>query len=158
MAEGRNPRLSRLNWVFTSDPIYFVTACTARRQRILAGPDIYHAFLEFTQRATTLNVYVGRYVLMPDHLHLFVAFGPKSQGLSDWVKSLKNSLSKTLRAQGIAAPHWQKDFFDHMLRTRESYHQKWDYVVQNPVRAGLVKSAKDWPFQGEVHALETRRA
>ena len=157
MVEDHKPRLSRLSWVFTSDPVYFVTACTAKRQRILAKPEIHHAFIEFTQRATARNVYVGRYVLMPDHLHLFVAFGPGSQSLSDWVKSLKNSLSKTLRPQGTTAPHWQKGFFDHMLRTEESYQQKWEYVAQNPVRAGLVQSAEDWPFQGETHALESRR-
>jgi REP element-mobilizing transposase RayT len=158
MTEDHKPRLSRLNWLFRQDPIYFVTACTAQRLRILAEPDVHHAFLEFIQRATARNVYVGRYVQMPDHLHLFVTFGPGSQNLSDWVKSLKNSLSKTLRAQEIAAPHWQTGFFDHVLRTEESYQQKWEYVMQNPVRAGLVKSAEDWPFQGEAHALESRRA
>jgi len=35
-------------------------------------------------------------------------------------------------------PHWQDGFFDHLLRSDESYGEKWNYVLQNPVRAGLV--------------------
>jgi putative transposase len=69
------------------------------------------------------------------------------------MKSLKNSLSKTLRQRRIAAPHWQKDFFDHVMRSEESYEQKWNYVVLNPLRAGLVERSEDWPFQGEIVPL-----
>ena len=35
-------------------------------------------------------------------------------------------------------------------RSDESYSQKWNYVRENPVRAGLVKSVEDWPYQGEI--------
>ena len=45
---------------------------------------------------------------------------------------------------------WQKGFFDHLLRNHESRSEKWDYIRSNPVRAGLVKVAEDWPFQGFV--------
>ena len=90
---------------------------------------------------------------MPDHLHLFVAFQPETLTVSNWIKSLKNSLSKTLRAMDKPAPHWQEGFFDHVLRSSESYEQKWRYVRDNPVRAGLVSQAEDWPYQGEIQRL-----
>jgi putative transposase len=48
---------------------------------------------------------------------------------------------------------WQEEFFDHVLRSSESYSQKWDYVKENPVRAGLVKRSDDWRFQGEIESL-----
>ena len=92
---------------------------------------------------------------MPDHIHLFVALDPEMT-LAAWMKSLKNSLSKTLRNQNIPAPHWQKGFFDHVLRSTDSYAQKWEYVRDNPVRAGLVRTWLEWPFSGEVHRLEYR--
>ena len=63
---------------------------------------------------------MGRYVLMPDHLHLFASFAPIAPPLEVWMKSLKNTLSKTLRGQGVRVPHWQTGFFDHVLRSRES--------------------------------------
>ena len=48
---------------------------------------------------------------------------------------------------------WQEEFFDHVSRSSESYHQKWEYVKENPVRAGLVTKSDDWPFQGEIESL-----
>jgi putative transposase len=48
---------------------------------------------------------------------------------------------------------WQKEFFDDVLRSSESYSQKWDYVRENPVRAGLVARVEDWPWQGEIEPL-----
>jgi putative transposase len=58
--------------------------------------------------------------------------------------------------KGIPAPHWQKGFFDHILRNEESYCGKWSYVRENPVRAGLVKNWQEWPFVGEIFDLEFR--
>jgi len=49
----------------------------------------------------------------------------------------------------VPKPHWQEGFFDHVLRSSESYSQKWDYVRQNPVRAKLIEKSEDWPWQGE---------
>jgi putative transposase len=93
---------------------------------------------------------------MPDHLHLFVAIDGDRITLAKWMKSLKNAVSKTLRSASISAPHWQKTFFDHVLGSGESYSQKWNYVRENPVRAGLVLQWKDWPFVGEIFPLEYR--
>jgi REP element-mobilizing transposase RayT len=150
----QKPRLRRLEWVYSPTPIYFLSVCTHARAPSLACPEIHESLLTFCSRGAERGAFVGRYVLMPDHFHLFVSFQPGRVGLSDWVKSLKNALSKTLRAMGKAAPHWQDGFFDHVLRSSESYEQKWLYVRNNPVRAGLVSRAEDWPYQGEIHHLE----
>jgi REP element-mobilizing transposase RayT len=153
--ESRSERLRRLERIFPAFPIYFVTACTLDRKHLLATREVHEAFVSFAHRGEGHGAYVGSYVLMPDHLHLFVALA-EQQKLSPWMKSLKNSLSKTLRTTGISAPHWQKGFFDHVLRNDESASQKWEYVRDNPVRAGLVKRWEDWPYRGEVWALEYR--
>ena len=41
---------------------------------------------------------------------------------------------------------WQRDFHDHRLRRDESFSEKSDYILQNPVRAQLVERAEDWPY------------
>ena len=41
---------------------------------------------------------------------------------------------------------WQRNFFDHRLRDDENFAEKAEYILQNPVRAGLVNDAKDWPY------------
>jgi REP-associated tyrosine transposase len=153
--EPRPDRLRRLDRIFASSPIYFVTACTFDRRAILAKPEIHQTFLKFAGAGENRGAYVGAYVIMPNHIHLFVALDPDRQ-LSVWMKSLKNSLSKTLRTEEISSPHWQKGFFDHVLRSDESYSQKWDYVRDNPVRARLTKTWEEWPYRGEVWDLEFR--
>jgi REP element-mobilizing transposase RayT len=157
-AMTRPPRLSRLATVFAREPIYFVTACTAARCRVLADEAIHRSVVTFAVAGNERGAFVGRYVIMPDHIHLFVMINPEAMTLSAWMKSLKNHLSKQLRSQGVPAPHWQKGFFDHVLRSGESYEEKWQYVLQNPVRAGLVSKPEDWLYQGEVNALEYRRS
>ncbi len=87
---------------------------------------------------------------MPDHVHLFVCIPPGQMGLSLWIKSLKNSMSKHWRGLKIPAPHWQKGFFDHVIRSNESHAEKWKYVQDNPVRAGLVQRAEDWRYAGQI--------
>jgi REP element-mobilizing transposase RayT len=146
-------RLHRLERLYTSNPTYYLTFCTSDRKPILGSKEIHNAFCDFCNLGLERNIFVGRFVLMPDHVHLFVKFSNEQTDLSIWVKSLKNSLSKTLRETGIVAPHWQKGFFDHVLRSGESYSEKWMYMVENPVRAGLVKEWKDWPYQGEIFIL-----
>jgi REP element-mobilizing transposase RayT len=54
-------------------------------------------------------------MLMPDHLHAFVALDAERVNLSALMKSLKNVLSKKLRERDVAPPHWQKGFFDHVF-------------------------------------------
>jgi putative transposase len=147
------PRLQRLQLLFTKYPVYFLTACAYRRRRILANQEIHQAFITFAQDARGFGITVGRYVMMPDHLHLFAAFWSNSPGLPRWIKGLKGTLSKKLRGLGIHAPYWQKGFFDHVMRSEESYAEKWHYVQENPVRAGLVTKTVDWPYQGEIYPL-----
>lgn len=187
-------RLKRLDRLFTSHPLYFVTTCTEDRRPILANAKVHEDFRKFCQTGLTRGVFVGKYVLMPDHLHLFVAFGAEYESalverrrsqtdatastalterrysgepvaavcdrrlslLSEWMKSLKNSLSKTLRGMNVSAPHWQKGFFDHVMRSEESYSEKWIYVAENPVRKHLVPRPEDWLYQGEIYPLQGR--
>ncbi len=152
------PRLSRLSRIYLKQPVYFVTLCTFDRKMILNRPTSHSVFVCFCDAATGQGVYVGRYVLMPDHIHLFVSSTMEGMDLSAWIKSLKNTLSKSWRASAVAAPHWQKGFFDHLLRSADSYEEKWTYVAANPVRAGLVATNDEWPYQGTICDLDFRRS
>jgi REP element-mobilizing transposase RayT len=154
--EGSRPeRLRRLDRIFVRTPIFFVTACSSGRRSILANAAVHRRFIEFVKAGETHAAFVGAYVLMPDHLHLFVALGEEGT-LGSWMKSLKNYISKSLRTLGIVPPHWQKGFFDHVLRSDESYREKWQYVRENPVRAGLARTWDEWPYCGEIWQLEYR--
>ena len=71
----------RLRWLFTEYPIYYLTACTYDRRQILARRAVHETFINFGLRAVGYGVWVGRYVIMPDHIHLFAGFGPESISL-----------------------------------------------------------------------------
>ena len=134
-------------------PFYFVTFNTHNRTYLLARDEIHDAFCSFCERAQEHDIAAGRYVIMPDHIHLFVAFPITGLTLSDWIHALKTVPGKQLLRLGIQKPHWQEGFFDHVLRSAESYAQKWEYVRMNPVRAGLCKQPEDWPYQGEIVSI-----
>jgi putative transposase len=90
---------------------------------------------------------------MPDHVHLFVVFPPSGMTLPQWVRALRTVVGKRLLEMSHSKPHWQEGFFDHVLRSSESYSEKWNYVQINPVRAGLCTEPEQWPYQGEIVSI-----
>lgn len=143
----RPPRLDRLS--SSLRPFYFVTFNTYKRLPFLDRPEVHDVFRSFSIRAEESNIAVGRYVIMPDHIHLFVAL-PFDVMLARWIQMLRTVIGKELLRLGLQKPHWQEGFFDHLLRSAESYSEKWEYVRLNPVRAGLCKEPGQWAHQGEI--------
>jgi len=144
----------RLRWIFPQHSVFFVTFCTYQRRKLLAADSVNAAFVAFARHAYSQhNIAVGRYVIMPDHLHLFVC-GSDDFELGRWIGVLKQNLAKQIEHSGRTSVVWQRGFFDHLLRSDESYAQKWNYVRENPVRAGLVKNADDWPYAGEIVTID----
>jgi len=151
MTLSKPPRLTRIFQKY-DPPLYFVTLCTDNRRNILANEKVHGALLEYTRAGVARGVALGRYVVMPDHIHLFV------RGLKRVVAAAVSGGRNQRHAAETAASTmlWQRDFFDHVIRNSESYSQKWDYVRENPVRAGLASAADEWPFQGEIVLIEHR--
>ena len=131
--------------------IVFLTVCTKDRKRILATREAHHTLREAWE--ATRGWIVGRYLIMPDHVHLFCApAGPEYPELAAWVKCWKTFASMRWPRRS-EQPIWQKSFWDTQLRRSEGYEDKWDYVAQNPVRKGLRGNPDEWPFQGEINVL-----
>jgi REP element-mobilizing transposase RayT len=86
-------------------------------------------------------------VVMPDHVHLILTplvdeNRSKIISLVDIMRNLKGASARAINQKlGRAGPVWQEESFDHVLRSSEALDVKVDYVLQNPVRAGLVS---DW--------------
>jgi putative transposase len=90
-------------------------------------------------------------LLMPDHLHALVSFSwEKKNGmqsvLADWKRY-------TARAFEI---DWQRDSFDHRIRDEADGADKWSYIRENPVRAGLVETFDQWPQLWFPHGIGWR--
>jgi REP element-mobilizing transposase RayT len=110
---------------------------------------------EIWQRSADHNGWwVGHYILMPDHVHLFARPEIGACCMTDWVQMWKSVSSRRIAAAlVIKQPMWQPEYFDRYLRSRESDSEKWHYVEQNAVRAGLVEAAEGWPYCGTIHDL-----
>ncbi len=67
------------------------------------------------------------------------------------MQAWKQWTSKRITLAKRETPVWQKQFFDHLVRSEESRSEKWEYVRMNPIRAGMVEDLEDWPYQGYIH-------
>lgn len=138
---GHPPRIPVwLQW--DQSVVYFITFCVADRAKVL---DNELAFRAFTSAVSKLRGwFVIAAIIMPDHVHLLVApQEDRDAKVGDLVAALKRWMRKELNARW----QWQAGSFDRLLRREESAHEKWLYIEENPVRAGLVQRAQDWPYR-----------
>jgi putative transposase len=150
--------LRRLENVWIKNPIYFLTLCTVDRREILASSSPASVLMESWDAAPQVHGWViGRYVIMPDHVHFFASPQLEVKSLSAFIRDWKKWTTRKLHDAGIVSPLvWQTEFFDHVLRSADSYEEKWSYVRENPVRASLATSAAAWPYSGECERLSFR--
>ena len=129
-------------WLDPGKEDYFITlSCQKRGTNQLAVPKIARFLIETVRhRSERLIWYAHVAVIMPDHVHLVLSFPSIEQRLQVVVSKWKEWTAKSLGVR------WQRDFFEHRLRRDESFREKADYVLANPVRAGLVDRWEDWPY------------
>jgi REP element-mobilizing transposase RayT len=123
------------------EAILFVTICCATRgaNQLCHDPVATPIWESIEWRQRRGDWFVHLWLLMPDHLHALVSFPAER----DPVRVIANWKEIMAKKAGV---HWQRDFFDHRLRSGESLQQKAGYIRQNPVRKGLVSQAEDWKF------------
>jgi REP element-mobilizing transposase RayT len=128
-------------WVDIDGAVFFITCCAKQREsRPFACEKIATGLLEsIRHRIQTRIWWVHAATVMPDHVHLVLGFPPET----DVVKCIRDWKRWTARVLGF---DWQRDFFEHRLRHDESFQEKVQYVLENPVRAGLVEDWRDWRF------------
>jgi len=128
------------SWV-SENPTFFITInCVPRGKNQLASFPIADALKESIAARIALGHWWPRLILlMPDHLHGLIVFNPEKT-MERIVRNWKRYAAANFHIV------WQRDFFDHRIRNEESLEEKWQYILHNPVRAGLVSSPEEWPF------------
>jgi REP element-mobilizing transposase RayT len=150
--KNRFPRRKQLaKGVFEVDgqpTIVFDTVCTKDRGKWLATYEAHQLLVTVWTESTAWSM--GRYMIMPDHIHFFAGLREGLIEYEDWITYWKSHFSKRFKRP---ACRWQTDGFDTRVRSAAMYEEKWHYVRQNPVRAGLVAKTEDWNYQGEIFKL-----
>ena len=130
--------------------IYLVTFTTAARRPLFVDFDVACAASRtFESSATAEAAALLCWVLMPDHFHgLLRLEGARS--LSQVVQRLKSRSSFACAAAGTTPPVWARAFHDHALRQEEDLLGTARYIVANPIRAGMVERAIEYPFWNAI--------
>ncbi len=86
---------------------------------------------------------------MPDHLHLLAAGESLSSNAVQFINRAKQ-LSGYWYSQSVGGRLWQRSSWDRVLRSQDDTWTVIRYILENPVRAGLVKAPLDYPYSGSV--------
>ena len=87
------------------------------------------------------------YCYMPDHQHMILTGTHDDSDLWEVVARYKQR-SGFWMSKHTPTMQWQKDFYDHVIRAHEEVVAQVRYVLDNPVRSGLVSSWREYPFKG----------
>ena len=120
--------------------VYFITICTADRQRVLNNPQVFSAVKDYGAANPHWQTLAA--VIMPDHLHALVSALDRDARVTQFSAGLKRFVLREVNANW----KWQEGVFDRLLRREESAESKWLYMRENAVRAGLVPRWEDWPY------------
>ena len=140
------PRLANFDYLGTFR--YFWTICTFRRRRVFLQSHIVNSvLLNFLNAASTQSIAVSAYCFMPDHVH-FLFEGTDANSSPVQLVSRAKQASGFAYAKLHGSRLWQKTSWDRVLRSDEDTPTVVQYILNNPVRAGLVERALDYPFSG----------
>jgi putative transposase len=129
------------SWVGTS-ATFFITINCARRgvAQLTEGRIPEEIFQTFRFQNERQAWHASIVLLMPDHLHAMISFDwERGDGLGQVIQNWKRFTARKLEIV------WQRDFFDHRIRSDNDLANKWIYIRENPVRAGLVDTYDAWP-------------
>ncbi len=134
--------------------------CVAESPRWLAQEDIARIVADQIHALDSQRYRLVAYCIMPNHVHELVdtsdyAFpeiapheGPAAPyPLTDIMRLLKGRTSRLCnQALGRTGAFWHHESYDHVVRDGKEFERIFRYILDNPVKAGLVKEWRDWPF------------
>lgn len=135
--------------------MYFLTLCTGNRQSYFLDGRV-AAFVEeeIECRRMKGEIKLFCYCIMPDHLHMLLSLGDLyKKRLQDWVSAFKRYTTKVIHDRYNIKPLWQRNFYDHIIRRDESLLKIAQYILNNPVRKGMVSNWENYPYSKMVDPL-----
>lgn len=130
---------------------FSVTLATDGRARVFTEPRaVQTCVAALKQAATKYEAGVYAYCFMPDHLHLLAAT-PSDVNFVSFIQHFKQlSAFRLSHSSPSGRRLWQTRFYDHALRLDEDIITVARYILGNPVRAGIVADAAEYPYSGSL--------
>jgi putative transposase len=154
---------NKLVRIYGQGDLHFVTFSCYRRQRLMERVAARNLFVKVLGDVRERYEFaLAGFVVMPEHVHLLIG-EPKKGNPSKVIQALKQSVSRRLRSKsrrksspnqlrlGFAVAEkyprlWQRRFYDFNVWSYKKKLEKLKYMHSNPVKRGLVKDPKDWPW------------
>lgn len=121
---------------------YFTTSAT--HERLILTPEIRDVVLSTIRLHAGQKYTLAAAVVMPDHFHLLIRPQTREDGtvpLAEIFHSIKSFSAR--KAEGRL---WQRDNYDHIVRSEIDFREKLQYIVNNPVKASLVERADEYQW------------
>lgn len=115
----------------------------------LSSPEIGGILKEIIEKYDNTFYELLYYCIMPNHVHLVIDTGFRTdpEPLHKIMKQIKGSSSRAINLiLNQSGPFWQKDSYDHLIRSNKELGNIGDYIIENPVKAGKVSKWQDWPY------------
>ena len=138
---------------------YFFTVVTYQRMRLFRKDSSRQLLRQAITKTQSRHPFeIIAFCLLPDHLHCIWKLPEDDADFSTRWSSIKGLFSHSFlqanrqqykqssRADTGEVCIWQKRFWEHHIRDERDLHRHINYIHYNPVKHGLVQSAKDWPW------------
>ncbi|HYS25781.1 MAG TPA: transposase [Vicinamibacterales bacterium] len=127
---------------------YFITFCTVHRAPVFTDIRLGQSVVwQFRRTCRERKFAILAYCLMPDHAHLLLEGTDRNSDLRMVIKTAKQSSGQRFAAR-MKRPLWDEGFHDRVVRPEDDVKRIARYIIENPVRAGLVRSPSDYPLSG----------
>lgn len=136
--------------------IYYITIGTNRKENTFTKPSINEKVINTLKESARLYGYnLIAYCLMPDHLHILVQASDNPRDLRGFVRGFKSYCSvATPVATNIKL--WQRGFYEHILRKEDNVADVSEYILNNPVRKGLVQERGQYKWRELIREIQRR--
>lgn len=144
--------------------IYFFTVVTQARRPILATDgrvEILRSSFRWVKRRHPFEI--DAIVILPDHIHCIWRLPndddnyPVRWSLIKRYFSRKSNIHLPSSASNIAKREsgiWQRRYWEHLIRDERDWRDHMDYIHYNPVKHGLAKRVRDWPYSSFSKCVE----
>jgi putative transposase len=140
----KRPRLKSFDYIGTY--AYFITIITIEHAVYFKEPEVVNAVIEIlneTARCEGFRIFT--YCFMPDHLHLLVIGDDNNSNLKKFINLFKQKSGYWFK-KNYNTNLWHVSYYDHVLRKEENIENVSLYILENPVRKGLVLDFKEYPY------------
>ena len=134
---------------------YHVVLSAARKTQPFGAPEwAYLAVGDLYAAAGATDFTLDAYCVMPDHIYMLVSGDAALESsLTRFIHRYKQALGFAFK-RATGKQLWHRSYYDHVLRTDEPAIVHAAYIIANPLVAGLVEHAAEWPYSGPTDVLQ----